>query len=74
VPGRLPFSNNRFVILDLPKEFGRKKMNEARTEQRSGPREIIDSPLLWITILMYGVAFCAYLWSDFLRVFRWMGL
>jgi hypothetical protein len=48
-------------------------MNTTRTETRSGPREIIDSPLFWMTILIYAVAFCAYLWSDFLRVFHWIG-
>ncbi len=49
-------------------------MYQSRTDERSGTREIIESPLLWMTILIYGVAFCAYLWSDFLRVFRWIGL
>lgn len=49
-------------------------MQATRTEQRSGPRDILESPLLWMTILIYAIAFCAYLWTDFLRVFRWIGL
>ncbi len=48
-------------------------MQATRAEQRSGVREIFDSPLFWMTILIYAVAFCAYLWSDFLRVFSWIG-
>jgi hypothetical protein len=49
-------------------------MYQSRTDERSVAREIIDSPLLWMTILIYGVGICAYLWSDFLRVFSWIGL
>lgn len=71
--GRLPFSNDFPIILGCSEEIGRKQMQATRAEQRSGVREIFDSPLFWMTILIYAVAFCAYLWSDFLRVFSWIG-
>lgn len=48
-------------------------MQATETDQRSVTREILDSSLPWMTMLIFGIALCTFLWQDFARLFRWIG-
>lgn len=44
-----------------------------RTLKNEKRNDLWESPLLWSTVALYSIAALVFFWTDFARIFTWVG-